>query len=237
MAASEEFSDFSLSATEFRGTVRLFPLPDLVLFPHVMQPLHIFEPRYRDLLEDALQDDQLIAMSLLEPGWEVDYDGRPPVCPMACLARLTSYRRLDDGTYNLLVLGLHRIRLVRELPPLHLYREAAAELCLDYEPPLEDCDYRRLANSLRESLLNVTSLMPEACEQLRQLVGNDLPLATLTDVASYVLDVESATKHQLLAETNVCRRAEMLIRQIEAAQQSHEAGGLFPGFPPRFSEN
>ena len=69
------------------GVARLFPLPNLVLFPHVLQPLHIFEPRYCDLLEAALADDRLIAMAVLAPGWEKDYEGRPPVHPIACLGR------------------------------------------------------------------------------------------------------------------------------------------------------
>ena len=79
------FDDLSFAPQEFSGKVRLFPLPNLVLFPHVMQPLHIFEPRYRFLLEDALATDRLIAMALLAPGWENDYEGRPPLYPMACL--------------------------------------------------------------------------------------------------------------------------------------------------------
>src|SRR5271166_2451842 len=95
----------------FSGVVRLFPLPNLVLFPHVMQPLHIFEPRYRCLLEDALATDRLVAMALLAPGWESDYEGRPTLCPMACLGRVTTYHRLEDGAYNLLLLGLQRVRL------------------------------------------------------------------------------------------------------------------------------
>ena len=104
--------DPSTESVEFSGRVRLFPLPNLVLFPHVMQPLHVFEPRYRCLLEDSLASDRLIAMALLAPGWENDYEGRPPLYPMACLGRVTSFHRLDDGTYNLLLLGLHRVRLV-----------------------------------------------------------------------------------------------------------------------------
>jgi Lon protease-like protein len=65
----------------FSGVVRLFPLPNLVMFPHALLPLHIYEPRYRRMLEDALADDQLLAMSLLQPGWEAsccwDCGGRP----------------------------------------------------------------------------------------------------------------------------------------------------------------
>ena len=75
---------------QFSGRARLFPLPNLVLFPHVVQPLHVFEPRYVDLLHDALEDDRLIAMSLLEAGWEKDYEGRPALYPTACLGRISA---------------------------------------------------------------------------------------------------------------------------------------------------
>ena len=72
----------------FCGKVRLFPLPNLVLFPEVMQPLHIFEPRYRQMTADALAGDRLIALGLLRPGWEADYDGKPAIYPVACLGRV-----------------------------------------------------------------------------------------------------------------------------------------------------
>ena len=59
----------------------LFPLPNVVLFPNVFLPLHIFEPRYREMVADALASDRMIGMVLLRPGWEHDYEGRPPVYP------------------------------------------------------------------------------------------------------------------------------------------------------------
>ena len=82
--------DLIFDETRFKGVVRLFPLPDLIMFPHVMQPLHVFEPRYRALLNDALNSDGLIAMSMLAPGWEADYEGRPPVLPYACLGKVVT---------------------------------------------------------------------------------------------------------------------------------------------------
>ena len=111
------FDDSSFSLKDFAGKVRLFPLPNLVLFPHVMQPLHIFEPRYRDLLEESIADDRLIAMGVLKPNWENDYDGRPPLYQFGCLGRVATYHRLNDGTYNILLLGLRRLRVLRELAP------------------------------------------------------------------------------------------------------------------------
>src|SRR4029079_17170823 len=75
---STDLAHLEFDADTFCGVARLFRLPNLVLYPHVMQPLHIFEERYREMLEDALASDRLIAMALLEPGWETDYDRRPP---------------------------------------------------------------------------------------------------------------------------------------------------------------
>jgi len=235
-SAMSPFEDLSPTVENFSGEVRLFPLPDLVLFPHVMQPLHIFEPRYRSLLEDALEDDRLITMCLLRPGWERDYEGRPPLYPTACLGRVTAHRRLDDGTYNLLLLGLHRVRLVRELSPRRRYREARAELCEDYVPPLSAAKQKGLARRLRDAFLKALPLLPDAKEQLEELVDGDVPLATLTDLVSYVLELEPAKKHQLLAEVNVWRRANLLLEHLLAAERAG-AELLAAGFPPQFSSN
>src|SRR5580700_9155649 len=101
----------STSALEgFSCTARLFPLPNLVLFPHVIQPLHVFEPRYRQLMEDALQADRLMAIALLQPGWEEDYHQRPPIHPVVCIGRIFKEERLEDGRFNLLLQGLCRAR-------------------------------------------------------------------------------------------------------------------------------
>ena len=100
------------SLDDFGGTARLFPLPNLVLFPHVVQPLHIFEARYRQMMADALDDDRLLAMALLRPGWEEEYDKRPAIHPMVCLGRIAEEERLADGRYNLMLQGLSRARVV-----------------------------------------------------------------------------------------------------------------------------
>ena len=100
----------------------LFPLPNVVLFPNVFLPLHIFEPRYREMVADALASDRMIGMVLLRPGWERDYEGRPPVYPIGCSGVITHVERLADGRYNIVLRGLERFRIVEEdhepqLPP------------------------------------------------------------------------------------------------------------------------
>ena len=231
------FEDFSFSFEDFSGKVRLFPLPNLVLFPHVMQPLHIFEPRYRNLLEDALDGDRLIAMAVLAPGWENDYEGRPLLYPVACLGRITTHYRLDDGTYNLLLLGLHRVRLLRELEPTGSFREAEVELCEDYNPPHRATARRALHHKLREAFLRILPVLPEAQEQLDQLLDTDVSLGVLTDVISYMLDIDVRDKEALLAQANVHRRAELLLKHLSSAAEHQYAESTAIVFPPQFSAN
>src|ERR1043165_4435281 len=88
----------------------VFPLPNVVLFPNVFLPLHIFEPRYREMVADALASDRLIGMILLKPGWEHDYEGRPPVYQMGCSGVITHVERLADGGCKLVRRGVSRSR-------------------------------------------------------------------------------------------------------------------------------
>lgn len=232
------FEDLSFRFEDFSGKVRLFPLPNLVLFPHVMQPLHVFEPRYRELLEDAAQSDRLIAMALLRPGWEDDYEGRPPLYSVACLGRIATHHRLEDGTYNVLLLGLRRVRLLRELQPARPFREAEVEVCEDHYPPGQSDLLADLHRRLRDAFLKVLPLMPEAQEQLDQLLSTDMALGMLTDVVSYVLDIDVRDKETLLSQVDVHRRAELLLQHLLSveAQHARKTTAVFR-FPPQFSAN
>src|SRR5262249_44834140 len=111
-----------------RGPARLFPLPNLVLFPGVLQGLHIFEPRYRQMTADALAEDRLIALVLLSSGWELQYAGRPAIYDTACLGRIETDQRLEDGRYNLQLRGLERIHIRQEIETGKLYRSARVQV-------------------------------------------------------------------------------------------------------------
>lgn len=230
-------ADLEFDAAAFSGVVRLFPLPNLVLYPHVMQPLHIFEPRYREMLEDALNDDGLIAMAVLEPGWEADYEGRPPISEYACLGKVITYHRLEDGRYNVLLLGVRRVRLVNELEPVRSFRRAEVEL-------LDDC-YEGVSeheiNSLQQQLLEAFQRqLPQGCQasdQLTELLSQHLPLGLLTDLAAYTLPLDVADKQCLLCEHRVVARAKTLLAALENMSPDEAIGIASKGFPPRFSEN
>jgi len=221
--------DLSFSSEQFSGRARLFPLPNLVVFPHVMQPLHIFEPRYRAMLEEALADDGLIAMTLLAPGWEADYEGRPPVRSIGCLCRVATHHRLEDGSYNVLVLGLRRIEIVEEFPADKPFREARVELQDDVYPEADAAERTELQHRLLAAFKRVLPKIPEAQEQLDQLLGSTIPLGMLTDIVSYTLDIDLNFKERMLREACVDRRARELLEHLGRLRRAV--------FPAEFSLN
>lgn len=232
------FEEYSFSPQDFSGQVRLFPLPNLILFPHVMQPLHVFEDRYRVLLEESLLGDRLIAMALLLPGWEKQYGERPPIYPMACLCRVAVHHRLEDGAYNALLVGLRRVRLIRELPPSKPFREAEVLVFEDRYPAEEAELTGKLHRQLRDALLQAVPELPQAQDQLDQLLSGEISLGTLTDIISYMVDMDLRHKQSLLAEVNVHRRAELLLRHLRLASTQGSPGVADDGgFPPPFSTN
>ncbi len=97
-------------------TVPLFPLPNVVLFPKTLRPLHIFEPRYRALVAEAIRTDNLIGMALLKEGWEEQYDQSPPIERVGCLGRIIQSNRLSDGRYYITLLGLNTFSVREEIP-------------------------------------------------------------------------------------------------------------------------
>jgi Lon protease-like protein len=228
--------DLDFDADTFSGVARLFPLPNLVLYPHVMQPLHIFEDRYREMVEDALAGDKLIAMAVLEPGWENDYESRPPVAPYACLGKIVAHHRLPDGRYNLLLLGMQRVRIDHELDPLRSFRQANVELVDDEYDFASAGECRALQAKLLSAFRNNLPCECETPEQLEKLLSGELPLGLLTDLAAYALPIDAEVKQELLAECRVSVRAEILLSEVEQlsvapAEQSSRR------FPPEFSDN
>ena len=230
-------TDLHVDAATFCGVARLFPLPNLVLYPHVMQPLHVFEDRYREMLEDALATDRLIAMALLEPGWESEYESRPPIAPYACLGKVVAHHRLEDGRYNLLLMGLQRVRIIRELDPPRSFRRAEVELMCEQM----GAGTPRCLEELQHQLLTAFQrYLPCNCqvpEQLQELFAEQLSLGMMTDLAAYALPLGMELKKRLLAECRVDVRAKVLIEHLDHALADQTAGAIGELFPPPFSVN
>jgi Lon protease-like protein len=229
--------DDPLSLTDFCGTARLFPLPDLVLFPSVVQPLHIFESRYRQMTADALAGDRLIALALLKPGWEEGYHDRPPIFPVVCLGRIVKKERLADGCYNLLLHGLSRARIVEELQTDHLYRTARVDL-LPEAPDPPGAAGRDLRERLGKQMERWLASRDDVLDQLDQLLKSGLSLGTLCDIFSFALPFGSELKQSLLEETDPGQRVDRLLSQLDALALQSEPDKASPRhFPPEFSSN
>jgi Lon protease-like protein len=226
--------EWPLLPGEFSGRVRLFPLPHLVMFPHVVQPLHVFEPRYRAMMEDALRGDKLLTLALLEPGWENHYEGRPAIFPVGCLGRITTWHRLPDGRFNLLLAGLRRVQIVRELDEPLPFRVAECHILEDQYGDLSAQQIQHLRTALLEAFVSMLRHSGNDDPHLRATLDKCLSLGALTDVAAYTLSLDAALKRQLLQETRVDRRAHLLLTLLQPGRPR-----LFPGgkFPPEFSNN
>lgn len=228
-----DFEHVEFDPADFSGQVRMFPIPNLVMFPHVVQPLHIFEERYREMMQDALATDRLIAMPVLKPGWEPEYASRPPLEQYACLGKVVLHNKLPDGCYNLLLMGVARLVIDEELPPLRSFRQAKAHLVDDLEPHFESDRADELRQRLVEAFDGCVA-RGDAASSLKQLITGDVPLAQLTDMVSYALPLPLEAKVRLLGEPCVVERTQQLLALLDTPLPHPACAGQFP---PPFSLN
>jgi Lon protease-like protein len=220
----------------FDGTVRLFPLPNVVLFPRVTLPLHIFEPRYRQMTTDSLAGDRLIAMALLRPGWEPHYDAKPALYPIACVGKVVADQALEDGRYNLVLRGLSRARILREIECERLYRTAQVQLLSDTDSTTP-ADSRKLCLLLARLARKWFTSVGVDFEQVSRLFKGNLPIGTIGDVLSFVLPLPPEVKQELLEQLNVERRISRLVNYLQEKQPSQSESTSAAKFPPEFSLN
>lgn len=218
------------SLSDFPGTARLFPLPNLVLFPHVIQGLHIFEPRYRQMTADALASDRYIALVMLKSE-EDEAAERPAIESVACLGQIIGHEKLPDGRYNLRLRGLCRVRIIEEIASDRLYRSARVELLPDTAGP-DLAVLTQLRRNLATAVLPQFAEDSPARQQLQELFDGDMPLGQVCDILSYALPLPIEMKQSLLVEPQAERRASAITDalRISAARADRP-------FPPPFSAN
>ena len=200
------------SATPFPipSRIPVFPLPNVVLFPKTYLPLHIFEPRYRAMVSDAVTSGQCIGMALLRDGWETDYYGHPPVFSMGCVGRLASVQTLADGRSNILLQGLERFAIEREWYD-KAYREATIAVTIrGTETSLDPMVRRRLFAKL-ESYLQSRGDVPTWQELFREDVSDEIIVNTL----STYLECTPLEKQFLLEADSLHQQARRLSDLIE----------------------
>jgi Lon protease-like protein len=204
-------------------TIPLFPLPNVVLFPSVFLPLHIFEMRYRVMVDAALNGDRIIGMVLLRPGWEGDYAGRPAVYPIGCAGVITHAERLPDGRFNVVLRGMEKFRIAAEA---HEQPYRIAEVVPMPEPSAESVrpqmrDERRRLETL---------LVPQPEGHLRDpKVPSSMPDEDLVNALAQYLEFDAVEKQALLERDGLLERCRSLIELLEikvlAARHSWDRDG------------
>ena len=188
----------------------LFPLPSVVLFPNVFLPLHIFEPRYRSMVADAIANDRLIGMVLLQPGWESNYQGRPPMYSIGTSGLITHVEQLADGRYNIVLRGLERFRILEEDYGLS-YRRGVVEPLV--EPPLGDDD--RLAIRRVRATLEDMLVKPGDARGADPRIPSSMADDDLVNALAQYLDLEPLEKQALLEHHSLRDRAKSLVELLE----------------------
>ncbi len=193
----------------------LFPLEDVVLFPHSMIPLHIFESRYRKMVRDVLGSNRLLAISLqLEK--ENPHDGNiPRVAVVASVGELVLAQELPDGRFNLVVRGRARIGIDEELPSDEPYRLIAAHEIPD-DSAEERADIDEADTALRALVTGLAESIPDGGDLLKHVAAAQDTPAALANVVAASLIADSQTRQHLLETTDVFQRLERLSSEVVA---------------------
>ena len=186
----------------------MFPLPSAVLFPGAVLPLHIFEPRYRELVHDTLAGDGVMALAQLEPGWESEYEGRPELSQICCAGVLGWHERLKDGRFNIIVQGVVRGRVLRELAPRKAYREIRVQLLPDPPQPTSRDPL------LRQAILEVSGRVSGDAGEALLLAASRTTGGPLADVVASALVTDVERRQEILAQLDVDARAQMVLDEL-----------------------
>lgn len=206
---SEEATELT---TADLAALPIFPLPGAELFPGSVLPLHVFEQRYRDMVRDALADRKLMAVARLKPGFEEDYEGRPPVYDVCGAGVIVQHSRRTDGRYDILLRGLSRVRIVREHPPATRYRVVQATLLSDL--PVEPVVATALEQRLGALWADLAPHFPEALRDLSELTRGARSAGAVADRVAGTLFADPEITRRLISELDPTERLGLINEQL-----------------------
>ena len=187
--------------------IPLFPLPNLVFFPRTYVPLHIFEPRYREMVQAAAASHRMVGMVLLKEGWEADYEGAPAIFAMGCVGRMMNVQRLSDGRSNILLQGLRRFEIQHEVGA-ESYRQGRIVLKDLFQPDAA------LPTEIRREIVKVVAGFIGNREDgvalsamLKQQIHDDVLVQNL----SFALDFTPLEKQFLLESDSLIQQGRRLL--------------------------
>jgi uncharacterized protein len=193
----------------------------VVLFPAQLLSLHVFEPRYRRLVSDVIEHGSNLAVPRLRPGHDTEYYGAPPVFEICGIGHITEYARLPDGRFNIVVLGLGRVRILEELRS-EPYRVAHVQALIDQEetPPM-------IAETLRTELLKLVRRtaphLSGPAKELEARLRDAANAGECADILAGMLIEDPDERQSLLDELDPTRRLSSLIAHV------HRLSSRLPG--------
>src|SRR5262249_39226912 len=188
--------------------IPIFPLPEVVFFPETVLPLHVFEPRYRQMIADCLAGDRWLGVVMLRPGWEKDYQGRPPVHAVAGAGEVIQAEALADGRYNILLDGRARIRILEEEPPNGcLYRIGRAQRMEDCGPSPSDRAFPGRLQELRTAHARLLMALGQSHPDVvgRLTIAGASPSAVIDRIVSAVVP-DADVRQRVLEAVDVSER-------------------------------
>lgn len=217
------------SAIDWSRPIPLFPLQHCVLLPHATIPLHIFEPRYRAMMRHVLDSHGLIAMATFDgQSWQTQYAGNPPIKPIVCVGLVVRHERLVDGRYNLLLQGLARAAIRRELDSTP-FRTALLDP-LEPRPTMEiDLEPHRRRIEALLSDPNLSSM--ECIAAINHWLSGEIPTTALIDLAVLACCPQSEDRYAVLAEPEAARRAAWFERYLQRLREVRQTAAAQS--PPR----
>jgi len=206
--------------TDSSNETPLFPLPDVVFFPKTLLPLHVYEPRYRALASEALEQDRIICTALLKPGWESDYYGSPEVYPVGCVGKIVQHQKLPDGRYNITLDGIAKVRIESSvrLTPYRLVRVS----------PMEDDSTWALGENAAEEAAELVRLFQQVHEGqapsilLAEMFGQNMTPESILNTVALHLNAEPEVKEQLLEMDSLDLRYQTLVQILRNATKTQE---------------
>jgi uncharacterized protein len=190
----------------------IFPLPGAALFPGSVLALHVFEQRYRDLVTDALGGRRMMAVARLKPGFEDDYEGRPPVHDVCGAGIIVQHAQRPDGRFDILLRGLSRIRILREHPAASRYRVVQASLLPDL--PTDPAITSAFEQKLASLWVDLAPHLPDALRDLSALTKDAPSAGAVADRLAGALFAEPGLTQQLLAELDPAERFALITEQL-----------------------
>jgi Lon protease-like protein len=196
--------------------IPIFPLPEVVFFPETVLPLHVFEPRYRQMVADCLAGDRWLAVVMLRPGWQKDYQGCPPVHSVAGAGEVIQAEALADGRYNILLDGRARVQLLAEEPAAgRPYRVARAERLADRGPSPDDRTFPGRLQELRTAHARLLVALGQSHPDVvgRLTVAGASPGAVIDRIVSAVVP-DAEVRQRVLEAVDVSERLDLAVEAL-----------------------